>query len=91
MYARNGSTAPNWKGMTGSHVAKVESQLTLFSAKRPAALDVIDEARDRVNGMKHEGTYLASRADYERLATAVDRFWQDFDEQEELSPPARMA
>jgi hypothetical protein len=95
MHIRNGGEAPNWGKMkvphveTVSHVSKVEHQLSSFSAKRPLSLSLVDEARCRVNDAKHEDSYQASAADYDKLVTAIDEFWQELAEQEEFTPPDR--
>jgi hypothetical protein len=86
MHARNGGSAPKWGKIDGSHVEKVKKQLAIFSAAAPASMAVIEDTRCRVNGMKHEDSYLASQSDYETLAAAVDQFWQDLNDQEEFCP-----
>jgi hypothetical protein len=85
MHTRNGGATPNWKNVSGSHVEKIEKQLALFSAIPPASMTVIEETRQRVNGMKHEDSYLASQADYESLVSAVERFWGDLEIGEEFT------
>jgi hypothetical protein len=86
MHARNGTPTPNWKKIDGSHVDK---QLALFSATPPESMWVIEETRQRVNGMKHEDSYLASQADYESLLNAVQQFWGDVGIQEDFISPVR--
>jgi hypothetical protein len=86
MHARNGGSAPKWGKIDGSQLEKVKKQLAIFSATAPASMAVIEEARCRVNGMKHEDSYLASQSDYESLAAAVDQFWQELNDQEEFCP-----
>jgi hypothetical protein len=87
MHIRNRDSIPKWNKMDGSHVEKIEAQLALFSATRPASLTVIDETRHRVNDTKHEDSYLATLPDYEALASAVDEFWQEIESQETFTPP----
>jgi hypothetical protein len=87
MHTRNGGAIPNWKNISGSHIDKVKEQLVLFSAIPPALMAVIEETRQHVNGMKHEDSYIASQADYESLVSAVERFWNDLECQEEFTPP----
>jgi len=89
MYTRNGVTAPRWKNGSGSHVEKIENQLALFSAAPPASMVAIEETRKRVNSMKHEDSYLASKADYESSVEAVQQFWDDLATQEPFTPPVR--
>ena len=90
MHIRNGGQNQNWKNISGSHVEKIEKQLTVFSARRPASMATIEETRERVNGMKHEDRYLASEADYESLVSAVEQFWDDLGTQEDFTPPVRV-
>jgi hypothetical protein len=89
MHVRNGAPNRKWKDMNDSHVKKIEEQLALFSATRPASLTVIDKTRGRVNHIKHDDSYLATLPDYEALASAVDEFWQQIGSQETFTPPTR--
>lgn len=95
MHIRNGGEAKDWGKIKiphvkkVSHVSKVENQISLFSAKRPPSLSLVDEARCRVNETKHEDSYQASEADYEKLVTAIDEFWQELADQERFTPPDR--
>ena len=42
-----------------------------------------------MNGTKHEDSYQVSEADYEKLVTAIDEFWQELADQERFTPPDR--
>ena len=84
MHARNASSAPKWRALSGSHVQKIQAQLALFSVVEPTSLDVIDQMRLRLNNTKHEGSYLATPQDYEQLTNAINEFWSELANQEKV-------
>jgi hypothetical protein len=87
-YVRNGGEKVNWRASRSPHVAKVIAQLEFLSASVPSELlTVINEARKRVNIVKHEADDFATEADYKALATAVASFWETLAPQEEFTPP----